>query len=50
MRILARIGFWLLVIVIAVFSLFPFYYAIVSSFRSGSALFSVAYLPERFDL
>ena len=50
MRILARIGFWLLVIVIAVFALFPFYYAIVSSFRSGSALFSVAYLPERFDL
>jgi trehalose/maltose transport system permease protein len=50
MKLLARIGFWLLVIVIAFFSLFPFYYAIVSSFRTGSELFSVTYLPERFDL
>jgi trehalose/maltose transport system permease protein len=50
MKLLARIGFWLLVIVIAFFSLFPFYYAIVSSFRTGSELFSVAYLPEHFDL
>ena len=37
-----------LVIVIAVFALFPFY-AIVSSFRSGRPV-PVAYLPERFDL
>jgi trehalose/maltose transport system permease protein len=50
MKILARIGFWLLVLAIALFSLFPFYYAVISSFRSGAELFSVAYLPERLDL
>jgi trehalose/maltose transport system permease protein len=50
MRILTRIGFWLLVIAIGLFSVFPFYYAIISSFRSGAELFSVAYLPERIDL
>ena len=31
---------------IAVFALFPFYYAVITSFRSGTALFSVAYLPS----
>ncbi len=44
-----RTGFWLLVLAIGLFSLFPFYYAVISSFRSGAALFSVAYLPETFD-
>ena len=32
MKILTRIGFWLMVIVIGVFALFPLYYAIISSF------------------
>ena len=50
MRILRRIGFWLLVLAIALFALFPFYYAVLSSFRSGTELFSVAYWPSRFDL
>ena len=50
MKILSRIGFWLLVVAIGVFALFPLYYAIISSFRSGSALFTIAYLPERLDL
>ncbi|MEZ0170241.1 carbohydrate ABC transporter permease [Microvirga sp. TS319] len=50
MRLLARIGFWLLVIAIGLFSIFPFYYAVISSFRSGTELFSVAYLPERLDV
>jgi trehalose/maltose transport system permease protein len=50
MTILTRIGFWLLVIAIGLFAIFPFYYAIISSFRSGAELFSVAYLPERLSL
>lgn len=50
MKVLSRIGFWLLVAAIALFSLFPFYYAVISSFRSGADLFTVAYLPESFDL
>lgn len=48
-RIARKAGFWLLVAVIAVFALFPFYYAILSSFRSGSALFSTALFPTHID-
>ncbi|CZF80785.1 sugar ABC transporter permease [Grimontia sp. AD028] len=44
-----QVGFYLLVAVIVVFSVFPFYYAIVTSFKSGSALFQVEYLPSSFD-
>lgn len=50
MKVLTRIGFWLLVVAIGLFAIFPFYYAIVSSFRSGAELFSIAYWPSRFDL
>lgn len=46
----ARIGFWLLIAAIVVFAIFPFYYAILSSFRSGPALFSTAIWPDAFDL
>ncbi len=49
MKVLTRIGFWLLVAAIGLFSIFPFYYAVISSFRSGSDLFKVSYWPERFD-
>jgi trehalose/maltose transport system permease protein len=49
-RLLGRIGFWILVTAIAVFSLFPFYYAVISSFRSGNSLFTVAYWPDALDL
>ena len=49
-RILLRIGFWLLVAAIVLFAVFPFYYAVLSSLRSGAELFSVSYLPRRFDL
>jgi len=49
MRFLARIGFWLLVLALALFALFPLYYAVVSSLRSGADLFTIAYRPERLD-
>lgn len=48
--LLARVGFWLLVLAIGFQALFPFYYAVVTSLRSGSALFTVAWLPETFDV
>jgi trehalose/maltose transport system permease protein len=47
---MARAGFWVLVAVIALFALFPFYYAVLTSFRSGTDLFRVAYLPSGLDL
>lgn len=45
MRAVRAIGFWLLVAAIAAFSLLPFLYAVVTSLRPGSELFTVAYWP-----
>ena len=47
MRVAKQIGFWLLVAAIAAFSLLPFLYAVVTSLRPGSDLFTVAYWPDR---
>jgi trehalose/maltose transport system permease protein len=49
-RLAVRMGFWCLVGAIVLFALFPFYYAVLTSFRSGTDLFRVAYLPHGFDL
>ena len=40
-----KTAFYLLVIFIVVVSVFPFYYAIITSFKSGTELFRVTYLP-----
>ncbi|NRG16605.1 carbohydrate ABC transporter permease [Rhizobiales bacterium] len=48
-RFIGRIAFWALLIAIAVFAVFPFYYAILSSFRSGSQLFTASILPGHID-
>lgn len=50
MKLLQALGFWLLVVAIVVYAVFPFYYAILSSMRSGSALFQIVYWPDHFDL
>jgi trehalose/maltose transport system permease protein len=42
--------FYLAVVVIVVVSVFPFYYAIITSFKTGTSLFEVNYLPTSFDL
>ncbi|QDY71300.1 carbohydrate ABC transporter permease [Qingshengfaniella alkalisoli] len=44
-----KMAFYLLVVVIVVISIFPFYYAVITSFKSGTALFRVDYLPTQFD-
>lgn len=49
-HILRRAGFYLLVVAIVLYAVFPFYWAIVSSFRSGSALFEVDLVPRQLDL
>ena len=41
--------FYMLVAVIVIFSVFPFYYAIVTSFSTGTALFDVHYWPAAWD-
>jgi trehalose/maltose transport system permease protein len=48
-KILKTSAFYLLVLVIVVFSVFPFYYAIITSFATGTALFEVNYFPKVFN-
>lgn len=48
-RALRRTGFWLLVALVLLYLLFPFYYAVLTSLKSGSAIFSVDYWPRTLD-
>lgn len=41
----SKIAFYVVVAVIVLYTVFPFYYAILSSLKSGSALFNVDYFP-----
>ncbi len=48
-KLLGRAGFYLIILVILVFTLFPFYWAINSSFKGEQELFQPAsYLPQSF--
>jgi len=48
-KMLKPIGFWLLVAFIILFSIFPFYYAILSSLRTGQGLFDPSIWPSGAD-
>lgn len=50
MKLLKSIGFYALVVIIVVVSVFPFYYAILTSFKSGTAIFQVDYWPKHFSM
>ncbi len=41
--------FYVAVVLIVVIAVFPFYYAIVTSLKSGTALFRVDYFPKQLD-
>lgn len=43
------IGFWLLVAVLVLYAIFPFYYAIVTSLKPSSQLFEVSYWVDSLD-
>jgi trehalose/maltose transport system permease protein len=45
-KLIGNIAFYALVLVIVVFSIFPFYYAIVTSFATGTQLFQINYWPQ----
>jgi trehalose/maltose transport system permease protein len=49
-RLLKSTLFYLLVALIILFAVFPFYYAIITSFKSGTAIFSIDYLPKQVSL
>jgi trehalose/maltose transport system permease protein len=43
-------AFYAFVILIVLQAVFPFYYAIITSFKTGSALFEITYLPNDYSL
>jgi trehalose/maltose transport system permease protein len=45
-----RVAFYLLVIAIVVISVFPFYYAILTSFKSGTDLYRITYWPTSLSI
>lgn len=51
-EIINRTLFWILIIIILIYTIFPFYWAIVSSLKTGSALFQtpVNYWPANLSL
>ncbi len=44
-RLLSQTGFYLLLALIIFYTVFPFYWAVVSSLKEGSALFKVEFIP-----
>lgn len=46
---LKNVSFYALVLIIVVIAVFPFYYAVITSFKTGTALFEVDYLPRSLD-
>ena len=49
-RVIGKIGLYALVTVICLFCLFPFYFAIVTSLKSGTELFSTSLWPDALSL
>ncbi|MCL7943111.1 carbohydrate ABC transporter permease [Marinobacter sp. ATCH36] len=49
-KLVGKTGFGLLLSAIMLFTVFPFYYAILTSFKSGSELFKVDYWITTFNL
>ncbi|MFC0336920.1 carbohydrate ABC transporter membrane protein 2, CUT1 family [Kushneria avicenniae] len=47
--IVLKIGFWVLVAVLMVYAIFPFYYAVVTSLKPSSELFQVSYWVDSVD-
>lgn len=45
-KLLGRTAFYVLLAVILAYTIFPFYWAIVSSLKTGTALFSVEFIPS----
>jgi len=48
--VLANVGLLLAVLAIVVYAVFPFYYAVITSLKTGSALFRVDYFPFDWNL
>jgi len=49
-KLIKAVAFYALVAVIMVVAIFPFYYAVLTSLKTGTALFEVDYWPRSFSL
>ena len=49
-KLVKNVSFYLVVGVIVLVSVFPFYYAILTSFKTGTSLFEIDYWPKSFSL
>ncbi len=49
MSLVKTVAFYFAVVVIVVVAVFPFYYAIITSFKTGTELFEVSYWPKQFN-
>jgi len=49
-RLLQTTLFYVLIAIIVVVAVFPFYYAVITSLKSGTALFEIDYLPTSLNL
>ena len=49
MKLFWNTAFYFAVVAIVVVAVFPFYYAIITSFKTGTALFEVNYLPTELN-
>ncbi|HET8802416.1 MAG TPA: carbohydrate ABC transporter permease [Marinobacter sp.] len=49
-KLIGKVAFMILLAVILIFTVFPFYYAIITSFETGSQLFTVEYWVTSFDV
>jgi trehalose/maltose transport system permease protein len=49
-KLIKNVSFYLVVGVIVLVSVFPFYYAILTSFKTGTSLFEIDYWPKSFSL
>lgn len=49
MSIVKTAAFYFAVVLIVLISVFPFYYAIITSLKTGTSLFQVNYLPSEFN-
>jgi trehalose/maltose transport system permease protein len=48
-KLLARSGFYVVVVLILGYTLFPLYYAVISSLKTGTHLFEVDYVPRYWE-
>lgn len=48
--VVSKIGFWMLVGVLMLYAIFPFYYAVITSLKPSSQLFEVSYWVDSLDV